>query len=181
MSHVPAVRYTDQEIIKRFEGADEEVILDNRDAVAVAEDEVVVNEVVVNEVVINEVVPENVDTVQVLKKVITAKPPKEKKRNLSFKLSEEEKGKCVQGKWTVNYQGGDTYCVDGFSYLINNHCISKKTGALTLYLLCSKCGGRNILTNGILKKGDHPGHTCNPDPDNWAILEADLHLKTLGE
>ena len=38
----------------------------------------------------------NVDTVQVLKKVITARPPKEKKRNLSFILSEEEKGKCVQ-------------------------------------------------------------------------------------
>ena len=115
------------------------------------------------------------------KKTITAKITKEKKRNLTFKVPEEVKSKCLNGKWTYNYQGGETFCVDGFSYLINNHCVSKKTGALTLYLICSKCGGRNILSDGVLKKHDHPGHTCSPDPDNWAILEADLHLKSLGE
>ena len=114
------------------------------------------------------------------KKTITAKITQEKKRNLTFKVPEEVKSKCISGKWTYNYQGGETFCVDGFSYLINNHCVSKKTGALTLYLICSKCGGRNILSDGHLKKHDHPGHTCSPDPDNWAILEADLHLKSLG-
>ena len=88
------------------------------------------------------------------------------KRKLAFEVPQDEKIKCVDGKWTYNYQGGETYCVDGFSYTINNHITSKKTGYLSLYLICSKCGGRNVLTNGNLKKHDHPGHTCTPDPDN---------------
>ena len=110
------------------------------------------------------------------KKTITAKPVKERKRKLAFEVPQEEKARCEKGKWTYNYQGGETFCVDGYSYTINNHTISKKTGGLSLYLICTKCGGRNILTNGKLKKDDHPGHTCSPDPDNWTILEADLRL-----
>ena len=92
-----------------------------------------------------------------------------------------EKSKCIGGKWSRNHQGGEVFCVDGFSYLLNNHCISKKTGFLTLYLICAKCGGRNILTNGKLKKPDHPGHSCSPDPDNWEIMEAENRLKSLGK
>ena len=116
-----------------------------------------------------------------MRNVITAKPTKEKKRKLVYEVPEDEKVKCNDGKWSKNHQGGEVYCVDGFSYLINNHCISKKTGFLTLYLICSKCGGRNILINGKIKKPDHPGHTCSPDPDNWDILEAENRLKSLGE
>ena len=114
-------------------------------------------------------------------KTLTAKNVKEKKRKLAFEVPPEEKMKCVNGKWTYNYQGGETYCVDGFSYTINNHLISKKTGALAMYLICTKCGGRNVLCNGNLKKHDHPGHTCTPDPDNWELFEADLRLKSLGD
>ena len=115
------------------------------------------------------------------KKVVTAKPVKESKRKLAYEVPETEKAKCSEGKWTRNHQGGEVYCIDGFSYLLNNHCVSKKTGALTLYLICSKCGSRNILTDGKIKKPAHPSHTCDPDPDNWHILEADNRLKSIGE
>ena len=85
----------------------------------------------------------------------------------------------MDGKWTTNYQGGETYCIDGYSYLINNHRVLQKTGLLNLYLICSKCCSRNILCEGKLKKPDHPNHTCDPDPDNFELFEADLHLKHL--
>ena len=29
--------------------------------------------------------------------------PDEKKRNLVFKVSDDEKSKCLKGKWTLNY------------------------------------------------------------------------------
>ena len=105
-------------------------------------------------------------------KTITAKGIKEKKRKLAFEVPEEEKMKCNNGKWSYNCQGGEVYCIDGFSYLVNNHNVSKKTGFLTIYLICSKCGGRNILVIGLLKKPNHPGHSCSPDPDNWELLQA---------
>ena len=62
------------------------------------------------------------------------------------------KAQCEStGKRTYNYQGGETYCVDGFSYTINNQTVSKKTGALSLYLIRTKCDGRNVLREGTLR------------------------------
>ena len=72
--------------------------------------------------------PENPPT------TITAKPVKKKTRKLVYEVPHEEKAKAICGKWTHSYQGGDAFCVDGFSYLINKHRISVKTDALTLYL-----------------------------------------------
>ena len=59
-------------------------------------------------------------------RIITAKPKAPSKRNLVYKVPDNEKAKCLDGKWTTNYQGGETYCIDGFSYLVNNHRILKK-------------------------------------------------------
>ena len=77
---------------------------------------------------------------------------KESKRKLAYEVPENEKVKCIDEKWTHNHQGGEVFCIDGFSYLLNNHCVSKKTGSLTVYLFCSKSGSRNILTDGKIKK-----------------------------
>ena len=68
-----------------------------------------------------------------MRNVITAEPTKENKSKLVYEVPEDEKVKCNDGKWSKNHQGGEVYCVDGFSCLIKNHCISKKTGFLTLF------------------------------------------------
>ena len=175
LSHLPANEvYTDEEVRSNLE---DQPVEDNieENVEENAEENVEEN--------VEKNVEENVEEndKEPTKKTITAKPVKERKRKLAFEVPQEEKARCEKGKWTYNYQGGETFCVDGYSYTINNHTISKKTGGLSLYLICTKCGGRNILTNGKLKKDDHPGHTCSPDPDNWTILEADLRLKSLGE
>ena len=187
LSHLPRGEvYTDEEVIENIRRNAWNMSIDGteieRDVPAVVIDIPLNNDIIID---IEQPEQENVEAQESQvppksTKTLTAKNVKEKKRKLAFEVPPEEKIKCA-GKWTYNYQGGETYCVDGFSYTINNHLISKKTGALTLYLICTKCGGRNVLCNGNLKKHDHPGHTCTPDPDNWELFEADLRLKSLGD
>ena len=172
LSHLPSVRYSDSEIIANLE----EQRWQDSQIMQQEEHEQLVESAVETVTVVEELNPPENPPI-----TITAKPVKKKTRKLVFEVPHAEKAKATCGKWTHSYQGGETFCVDGFSYLINNHRISVKTGALTLYLICAKCGGRNILTDGKLKTHDHPGHTCSPDPDNWDILEADRKLKSLGE
>ena len=99
LGHLPQnLVYTEEEIMQRFEEADNVVVLDNRDnpRVNVDDDIPMMNEV--------EDIPDDGDALVAVapKKTITAKPVKEKKRNLVFKVPEDEKRKCLKGKWTVN-------------------------------------------------------------------------------
>lgn len=176
LAHLPPNEvYSDQEVIDNLREVN---ATDAHDIVSVESQENVSIEVVVDTV--EPPANEEEDDVP-KKKTVTAKATKEKRRKLAYEVPVNEKSKCTTGKWSYNCQGGEIFCIDGYSYLINNHCISKKTGFLTLYLICSKCGGRNILVNGLLKKVDHPGHSCSPDPDNWELLQAEIQLKNLGE
>ena len=178
MNHLPPNElYTDAEVIRNLERNNpvDDIQIDE-------EHPTVIMPMPENENIVIEDLPDlEVQPTPKKKKTVTAKNINAKKRKLVFEVPPEEKLKCVGGKWTYNYQGGETYCVDGFSYTINNHTISKKTGSLSLYLICTKCGGRNVLSNVNLKKHEHPGHTCPPDPDNWQLFEVDLRLKSLGE